>query len=118
MSLVLLSKVTAVPVHRNGALVTRMGTMAAPSALSKLHLPGLPLLFASESLRIRVVGGSADAIEELPELSLAAGVDPEDEAAVRALKSERGRLSRQRATWTARQAAAKNVIIKPPAGPG
>ena len=114
MSLVLHAKITAVTVYRNGALVTRTGTIAAPSAPERLHIPGMPLLFASESLRIRVTGGSADAVEELPELSATEGVDPEDEASSRALKTERGRLGRLRETWTARQAAAKRVVIKPP----
>ena len=114
MSLVLQAKITAVTVYRNGALVTRSGTIEAPSAPTTLHIPGMPLLFASESLRIRVSGGSADAIEELPELATSEGAAPEDEATGRALRAERGRLERQRETWTTRQAETKRVSITNP----
>jgi hypothetical protein len=112
MSLVLNATITAVTVYRNGALVTRAGSLPALEAPAVLHIPGMPLLFASDSLRIRVSGGSADAVEELAELAGEEGEDPADRATLIALDAERGRLSRRRAAWQARRTTAEKISIK------
>ena len=115
MTLVLKSTIRAVTVYRNGALVVRRGQLdAAVHGEQPLHIPGMPLLFVSESLRLRVVGGTADAIEELAELSASSGEDPEDAATRRTLKAEKDRLGRQRQAWRDRQAATGKVTIKAP----
>ncbi|MDG1481242.1 MAG: mucoidy inhibitor MuiA family protein [Myxococcota bacterium] len=112
MSLILQSTITAVTIYRNGALVTRVGHIPAPKGPETLHIPGMPLLFTSDSLRIRVRGGTADAVEELPELAVVEGVTPEDKAALRALEAERGRLNRQRSAWRLRKASAERIAIQ------
>ncbi|MFT5682657.1 MAG: hypothetical protein ACI8RZ_003581, partial [Myxococcota bacterium] len=89
MSITLPTTITAVTIYRNGALVTRTGTLRAPPAPTPLHIPGLPHHFTSDTLRIRVTGGSADAIEELPDLSVSAGEEPADKATLRALEAEK-----------------------------
>lgn len=81
-------------VYRNGALVVRRGTLPAPDgAETTVILAGLPLLFRSDSLRVRVSGGlSAGPIEEHPELGLKAAVDAAAEAQREALAAEERRL--------------------------
>ena len=71
-TLVVDSRIDRVTVYRNGALVVRTASVEAPASWPvTLKIPGLPLLFQSDTVRIRVLspGLSAGPIEEEPELS-------------------------------------------------
>lgn len=64
--LVLETRIDRVTVHRNGALVVRAGVLSPSSWPATVRVPGLPLLFQSDTVRVRAQasGVTAGPIEE------------------------------------------------------
>lgn len=102
----LVTRIDRVTLFRNGALIVRTGTLPASTPAGEtLRIPGMPLLYSSESLRVRLLGEgvgpvSLGPIEEEPEL----GDTPEqkslDELRERELRQRRRVCEEDIAEWT------------------
>ena len=74
MTAVVHTHIDRVVVFRNGALVTRTGVLPRPDAWpASVEIPGLPLLYAGETLRVavRAPGVRVGALDEAPTLGIA-----------------------------------------------
>jgi hypothetical protein len=80
--------IARVTVHTNGALVVRR--LQAGPGVVEVH--DLPLLYASDSLRVRAAGGQVRDVEETCTLVSAEKPPPPDEAALERLAHEDARL--------------------------
>jgi hypothetical protein len=78
-----------VTVYRNGALVVRRGEAAAGSVVVR----GLPLLFSSDSLRVRATTGTVTSIRESCSVTGTSPPLPDHVSEIRALDLEHMRLS-------------------------
>lgn len=99
---VLQTRIDRVTVHRNGALVVRAGTLTpAAEPAFELRIPGLPLLFQSDTVRVRLDHPAliAGPVEELAEL----GGEPERQSELQrereALEVELARLREEDGAW-------------------
>ena len=114
------TEIRAATVYRNGALITRRGTLTAAALASAgadpvLLLPGLPLLFAADSLRLRVDGAGlrAGPLEEAAELFVPPSPSQDARDRLddlrrrrRAVKAELSALVQAREAWTRLDVAA------------
>ncbi len=108
------TQVHRVTVHRNGALVTRRGALQTPTSWpQRLSIPGLPLLFQSDTVRVRVEhpAVSAGPVEELPELGTRPAPGPELRQQRDALKVELLALEDQDRAWIRLQEAADALVL-------
>lgn len=109
----LATRIDRVTVYRNGALVTRAGALTLEAELPLwLEIPGLPLLFNSDSVRVRAQPGvQVGAVEERPELEGGGERSSAQEAARRQLLLKRKTLIEERKAWQALQTQTDTLAL-------
>lgn len=115
--LVLETRVDRVTVYRNGALVVRRGELAAPATWPlDLRVPGLPLLFQSDTVRVRVEapGVSAGPVEEEARLEGLPALGEDHRRLIEERRIALTALREEEAAW-ARFAEALDGLVLPTA---
>lgn len=109
----LVTRIDRVTVHRNGALVVRVGSLTPAAWPARLVLPGLPLLFHSDTVRVRATdaGITAGPVEEAPELMLAAAPPSVDEDERARLKQVVAAATEAVSTWTTLESATEALLL-------
>src|SRR5688572_14401946 len=102
---VVAAPVEAVTVFRNGALVERRG-----SGRGELEVDGLPLLFSSDTLRVRPERGAVQSIEETVRVTATPAPLPVDEEARAKVALQLARVDDEGARIQALQQALSSLV--------